>query len=79
MLQFFFATYLLLLVYSSAKLLKQCNGAIVRFSDSSSYSGFPLHFEIECTFGLIPYILPSMYSSIYGTSSFLGYKPNFGG
>ena len=32
----FFATYLLLLIYSSA-LLKQCSGAIVRFSDSSSY------------------------------------------
>ena len=31
----FFATYLLLLLYSSA-LLKQCSGAIVRFSDSSS-------------------------------------------
>ena len=35
----FFATYLLLLIYSSA-LLKQCSGAIVRFSDSSSYSYF---------------------------------------
>ena len=33
----FFATYLLLLIYSSA-LLKQCSGAIVRFSDSSSFS-----------------------------------------
>ena len=32
----FFATCLLLLIYSSA-LLKQCSGAIVRFSDSSSY------------------------------------------
>ena len=32
----FFATYLLLLLYSSA-LLKQCSGAIVRFSDSSSF------------------------------------------
>ena len=32
----FFATYLLLLIYSSA-LLKQCSGAIVRFSDSSSW------------------------------------------
>ena len=32
----FFATYLLLLTYSSA-LLKQCSGAIVRFSDSSSF------------------------------------------
>ena len=32
----FFATYLLLSIYSSA-LLKQCSGAIVRFSDSSSY------------------------------------------
>ena len=32
----FFATYLLLLSYSSA-LLKQCSGAIVRFSDSSSF------------------------------------------
>ena len=31
----FFATYLLLLIYSSA-LLKQCSGAIVGFSDSSS-------------------------------------------
>ena len=31
----FFATYLLLLIYSSA-LLKQCSGAIVRFCDSSS-------------------------------------------
>ena len=31
----FFATYLLFLLYSSA-LLKQCSGAIVRFSDSSS-------------------------------------------
>ena len=30
----FFETYLLLLLYSSA-LLKQCSGAIVRFSDSS--------------------------------------------
>ena len=34
----FFATYLLLLLYSSA-LLKQCSGAIVRFSDSSSCYG----------------------------------------
>ena len=33
----FFATYLLLLIYSSA-LLKQCSGAIVRFSDSSSFN-----------------------------------------
>ena len=32
----FFATYLFLLIYSSA-LLKQCSGAIVRFSDSSSF------------------------------------------
>ena len=32
----FFATYLLLLLYSNA-LLKQCSGAIVRFSDSSSF------------------------------------------
>ena len=32
----FFATYLLLLLYRSA-LLKQCSGAIVRFSDSCSY------------------------------------------
>ena len=32
----FFATYLLLHIYSSA-LLKQCSGAIVRFSDSSSF------------------------------------------
>ena len=32
----FFATYLLLLLYSSA-FLKQCSGAIVRFSDSSSF------------------------------------------
>ena len=32
----FFATYLLLLIYSSA-LLKQCSGAIVRFSDSSCF------------------------------------------
>ena len=31
----FFATYLLLFICSSA-LLKQCSGAIVRFSDSSS-------------------------------------------
>ena len=31
----FFATFLLLLIYSRA-LLKQCSGAIVRFSDSSS-------------------------------------------
>ena len=31
----FFAAYLLLLIYHSA-LLKQCSGAIVRFSDSSS-------------------------------------------
>ena len=31
----FFATYLLLLLYCSA-FLKQCSGAIVRFSDSSS-------------------------------------------
>ena len=37
---YFFATYLLLLLYSSA-LLKQCSGAIVRFSDSSSF--FYLH------------------------------------
>ena len=40
----FFATYLLLhihIVYSSA-LLKQCSGAIVRFSDSSSFSYFSL-------------------------------------
>ena len=35
----FFATYLLLLIYSSA-LLKQCSGAIVRFSDSSSLDSF---------------------------------------
>ena len=35
----FFATYLLLLLYSSA-LLKQCSGAIVRFSDSSSFFAF---------------------------------------
>ena len=35
----FFANYLLLLIYSSA-LLKQCSGAIVRFSDSSSLSNF---------------------------------------
>ena len=34
----FIATYLLLLIYSSA-LLKQCSGAIVRFSDSSSSHG----------------------------------------
>ena len=34
----FFATYLLLLIYSSALLFKQCSGAIVRFSDSSSFS-----------------------------------------
>ena len=33
----FFASYLLLLIYSSA-LLKQCSGAIVRFSDSSSFN-----------------------------------------
>ena len=33
----FFATYLLLLLYSSA-LRKQCSGAIVRFSDSSSFN-----------------------------------------
>ena len=33
----FFATSLLCLLYSSA-LLKQCSGAIVRFSDSSSFS-----------------------------------------
>ena len=33
----FFATYLSLLIYSNA-LLKQCSGAIVRFSDSSSFS-----------------------------------------
>ena len=32
----FFATYLLLLIYSSA-LLKQCSGATVRFSDNSSF------------------------------------------
>ena len=32
----FFATYLWLLIYSSA-VLKQCSGAIVRFSDSSSF------------------------------------------
>ena len=35
----FFATYLLRLLYSSA-LLKQCSGAIVRFSDSSSFFVF---------------------------------------
>ena len=34
----FFATFLLLLLYSSA-LLKQCSGAIVRFSDSASFFG----------------------------------------
>ena len=33
-----FAAYLLLLTYSSA-ILKQCSGAIVRFSDSSSFVG----------------------------------------
>ena len=32
----FFATYLLLLIYSSV-LLKQCSGAIVRFSDKSDF------------------------------------------
>ena len=37
----FFANYLLLLIYSSA-LLKQCSGAIVRFSDSSSLLMFLL-------------------------------------
>ena len=36
----FLATYLLLLLYSSA-LLKQCSGAIVRFSDSSSLRFHP--------------------------------------
>ena len=35
----FFTTYLLLLIYSSA-LRKQCSGAIVRFSDSSSFDQF---------------------------------------
>ena len=38
----FFATYLLLLLYSSA-LLKQCSGAIVRFSDSSSFTYFYIY------------------------------------
>ena len=37
----FFATYLLLLIYSST-LLKQCSGAIVRFSDSSSFFSYKL-------------------------------------
>ena len=45
----FFATYLLLLIYSSA-LLKQCSGAIVRFSDSSSFdSGLDLFVGNEQT------------------------------
>ena len=39
----FFATYLLLLIYSSA-LLKQCSGAIVRVSDSSSFFSYKTEF-----------------------------------
>ena len=45
----FFATYLLILIYSSA-LLKQCSGAIVRFSDSSSFFFcffFPFPFDVK--------------------------------
>ena len=42
----FFATYLLLLLYSSA-LLKQCSEAIVRFSDSSSFIGLSLWFTAK--------------------------------
>ena len=49
----FFASYLLLLIYSSA-LLKQCSGAIVRFSDSFSY---PLA-QQSCggDIGSVPYV-----------------------
>ena len=43
----FFATYLLLLLYSSA-LLKQCSGAIVRFSDSSSFFKYGCHGNQSC-------------------------------
>ena len=42
----FFATYLLLLLYSSA-LLKQCSGAIVRLSDTSSLFCFCI-IQVEC-------------------------------
>ena len=41
----FFAAYLLLLLYSSV-LLKQCSGAIVRFSDSSSCSSVMIIFYL---------------------------------
>ena len=44
----FFATYLLLLLYSSA-LLKQCSGVIVRFSDRSSLFLFLAHLSTRCS------------------------------
>ena len=54
----FFATYLLLLLYSSA-LLKQCSGAIVRFSDSSSYLCFESDSVIKFVSVLFVNVLPS--------------------
>ena len=51
----FFATYLLLLLYSSA-LLKQCSGAIVRFSDSSSFFFF-CHFPTDISLFVSPFLL----------------------
>ena len=51
----FFATYLLLLIYSSA-LLKQCSGAIVRFSDSSSLDRFSF---VHC----ISFLSPSLWDT----------------
>ena len=50
----FFATYLLLLLYRSA-LLKQCSGAIVRFSDTSIFYFFSpsVTFVTSCMLPLI--------------------------
>ena len=52
----FFATYLLLLIYSST-LQKQCSRAIVRFSDSSS-----LHLSVILS--VLPSVLPSVSPSV---------------
>ena len=50
----FIATYLLLLIYSSA-LLKQCSGAIVRFSDSSrlNFNLYDVRWWSEILFSMI--------------------------
>ena len=43
-------------------------------------AGFPLHFEIGGTFGLISYFLyPQCIAAYRGPHHFWGYKPNFGG